>query len=203
MTATLAARTLGQPDRALVDRAARGDHDAFDQLVGPRFATAFRTAQAILRVDEDARDAVQDAFVSAWQELPRLRDPQQFDAWLGRILVNRCRSVLRHRKVVRVREIPLELDSDRFGAAGDATLAPRYREPGAEGGQAGFAEADAVRRAFERLDPDARVLIVLHHVEERPVAEIAALAGIPEGTVKWRLHAARKALERALERERR
>ena len=203
MTATLAPRTLGQPDRALVGRAAAGDHDAFDQLVGPRFAGAFRTAQAILRVEEYARDAVQDAFVSAWQELPRLRDPEQFDAWLGRIIVNRCRSVLRHRKVVRVREVPLELDADRSGGPGDAATGLRYREPGVDGGQAGVAEADAVRRAFERLDPDARVLIVLHHVEERPVAEIAALAGIPEGTVKWRLHAARKALERALERERR
>lgn len=202
MTATLAARTLGLPDRALVVRAAGGDHDAFDQLVGPRFAPALRTAHAILRAEEDARDAVQDAFVSAWQELPRLRDPEQFDAWLGRILVNRCRSVLRHRKVVRVREVPLELDADRSREPGAAAAGSRYREPGVEGGQAGVADADAVRRAFDRLDPDARVLIVLHHVEERPIADIAALAGIPEGTVKWRLHAARKALERALERER-
>jgi len=203
MTATLAVRTFGQPDRALVDRAAAGDRDAFDQLVGPRFAPAFRTAQAILRVDEDARDAVQDAFVSAWQELPRLRDPEQFDAWLGRIIVNRCRTMLRHRKVVRVREVQLELDADRSDGPRDSSGPPRQREPGVEGGQSSYAEADAVRRAFDRLDPDARVLIVLHHVEERPVAEIAALAGIPEGTVKWRLPAARKALERALERERR
>ena len=200
MTATAAALAIGPSERALVERAAAGDHDAFDQLVGPRFHPALRTATAILRIEEDARDAVQDAFVSAWQELPRLRDMDHFDAWLGRILVNRCRSVLRHRKVVRVREVPLETDDDR---SADRPTGARGREPGAEGGQASFAEADAVRRAFDRLDPDARVLIVLHHVEERPVAEIAALAGIPEGTVKWRLHAARKALERALERERR
>ena len=200
MTATTAARTLGQPDRALVDRAAAGDHDAFDQLLGPRFRPALRTAMAILRLEDDARDAVQDAFVSAWQELPRLRDPEQFDAWLGRILLNRCRTVLRHRKVVRVREIALKTDDD---ARDEGRGRGAGHEPGAEGGQAGYAEADAVRRAFDRLDPDARVLIVLHHVEERPIAEIAALAGIPEGTVKWRLHAARKALERALERERR
>jgi RNA polymerase sigma-70 factor (ECF subfamily) len=200
MTATTAARTLGQPDRALVDRAAAGDHDAFDQLLGPRFRPALRTAMAILRLEDDARDAVQDAFVSAWQELPRLRDPEQFDAWLGRILLNRCRTVLRQRKVVRVREIALETDDD---ARDEGRGRGAGHEPGAEGGQAGYAEADAVRRAFDRLDPDARVLIVLHHVEERPIAEIAALAGIPEGTVKWRLHAARKALERALARERR
>ena len=199
-TATLTARTLGQPDRVLVDRAAAGDHEAFDRLVEPRFRGALRTAMAILRIEEDARDVVQDAFVAAWQELPRLRDRDHFDAWFGRILVNRCRSVLRHRKVVRIREIPLETDPDRRG---DSLQPQAFREPGIEGGQAAFAEADAVRRAFDRLDPDARVLIVLHHVEERPVSEIAALAGIPEGTVKWRLHAARKALERALERERR
>lgn len=201
MTSAAATLVLGASDRALVERAAAGDHDAFDRLLAPRFRPALRTAVAILRVEEDARDAVQDAFVSAWQELPRLRDPEQFDAWLGRILVNRCRSVLRHRKVVRVREIALELDDDPAPDP-DADVR-RARAPGVDGGQAAVAEADAVRRAFERLDADARVLIVLHHVEERPVAEIAALAGIPEGTVKWRLHAARKALERALERERR
>lgn len=203
MTATAASLAIGASDRGLVERAAAGDHDAFDRLVAPRLAGALRTAHAILRVEDDARDAVQDAFVTAWQELPRLREPGLFDAWLGRILVNRCRSVLRHRKVVRVREIPLDpLDTEAhlIGADGVARLPSGA---GADGGQAAVAEADVVRRAFERIDPDARILLVLHHVEERPVADIAALAGIPEGTVKWRLHAARKALERALEREQR
>lgn len=200
MTATTATLALGSADRALVERAAAGDHDAFDRLAGPRLLAAMRTAMAILRVEEDARDAVQEALVSAWRELPRLREPDQFDAWLGRILVNRCRSTLRHRKRVNVREIALDSGDD----GNDEQRSPtRYRPVGVEGGQAQFAEGDAIRRAFERLDPDARALIVLHHVEERPVAEIAALAGVPEGTVKWRLHSARKALERALERERR
>lgn len=200
MTASAASLAIGMPERAIVERAAAGDHEAFDRLVAPRFAGALRTALAILRVEEDARDAVQDAFVSAWEQLPRLREPAQFDAWLGRILVNRCRTVLRHRKVVRVREI--RIDEDGTHSERDDGR-PLRREPAADGDQAGYAEADAVRRAFERLDSDARILLVLHHVEERPVADIAALAGIPEGTVKWRLHAARKALERSLEREHR
>lgn len=156
---------------------------------------------AILRSEEDALDAVQEAFVSAWRELPRLRDPDQFDAWLGRILVNRCRTMLRHRKVVRVREIALERDDHRPDSEGqDGAI---VREHGVEGGQAQFADVDAIRRAFERLDADARALIVMHHLDARPIAEIAALIGIPDGTVKWRLHAARKALEGHLERERR
>ena len=60
---------------------------------------------------------------------------------------------------------------------------------------------DAIRRAFARLDPDKRAILVLHHVEERPVAEIASLLAIPEGTAKSRLHAAREALGRALRAE--
>jgi RNA polymerase sigma-70 factor (ECF subfamily) len=187
--ATLA---IGASDRGLVERAVAGDHEAFDLLVAPRVERAVRTATAILRSEADAGDAVQDAFVAAWRELPRLRDPDQFDAWLGRILVNRCRSALRHRKVVRVREITIDLDR---GAA--------YPEPAVDDGHAGRMEADVIRRAFERLDPEARILIALHHIEERPLTEIAEIAGIPVGTVKWRLHAARAALARALERERR
>jgi RNA polymerase sigma-70 factor (ECF subfamily) len=62
-------------------------------------------------------------------------------------------------------------------------------------------ESDAIGRAFERLRPQDRVILVLHHVEERPVAEIARSLGIPVGTAKWRLHAARGALQKAMEAE--
>jgi RNA polymerase sigma-70 factor (ECF subfamily) len=64
-------------------------------------------------------------------------------------------------------------------------------------------EVDTVARAFDRLDADVRALLVLHHLRHEPVARIANSLGIPVGTVKWRLHAARAALERALEGERR
>ena len=64
-------------------------------------------------------------------------------------------------------------------------------------------ENDLIRRAFGRLDVDKRTVLILHHVDERPVSDIARILRIPEGTAKWRLHAARRALERALEVERR
>ena len=63
------------------------------------------------------------------------------------------------------------------------------------------AESDAIGRAFDRLRPDERAILALHHVDERSVAEIARTLGIPTGTAKWRLHAARRALERAMEAE--
>jgi len=183
------ARPAGDTDADLVRRAQRGDAEAFDALVRPRLDPAYRLAVAILRSEVDAQDAVQDAFLAAWRHLRQLHDPGRLDAWLQRIVVNQCRMSLRHRHVVRVREIAeLHPTSDRV-LSGEPT------QPGADDG---LADADHVRMAFAHLDADQRVILVLHHVEDRPVAEIAATLRVPVGTVKWRLHAARQALERAL-----
>ena len=156
-------------------------------LLGARIDRLYRVAASILGSEADARDVVQEASLSAWRQLPRLRDSRAFDAWLGRTLINSCRMQLRRRS--RVREIP-------FGSP-DA--------PGTEsrGGPEAFAERDAIHRAFARLDPADRALLALHHIERQPVDEIGRFLGIPSGTVRWRLHRARRALERALEVERR
>jgi RNA polymerase sigma-70 factor (ECF subfamily) len=185
---------IGDPE--LLAMAADGNADAFDALLSGRLDRLYRMAFSITRSEADARDATQTACVQAWRELPRLRDREQFEAWLTRILVNRCRTMLRHRRVVRLREIGVALDDDQDPAR------PRigYPEPAASTSHPErLAASDGIRRAFARLSGEARALIVLHHLEERPVLEIAALLGVPEGTVKWRLHAARAALERALE----
>jgi RNA polymerase sigma-70 factor (ECF subfamily) len=170
---------------ALVRRAASGDAVAFEQLVTVRADRAFRIARAILGNDPDASDATQEAFVSAWRELPKLRDPDSFDAWLRRILVNACRAQLRGRK--RIREISLDVSHDR-------------REPGpAVSDQVG--DTDLLAHAFERLDADKRSLLVLHYLDHEPVATIANALGVPVGTAKWRLSEARAALQRALSAE--
>jgi DNA-directed RNA polymerase specialized sigma24 family protein len=100
----------------LVRSAARGDALAFERLLASRADWAFRIARAMLGDESAARDATQDALVSAWHELPRLRDPEAFDAWLRRILVNACRAQLR---VLRRRHPPQHCDrhlllNDRF-----------------------------------------------------------------------------------------
>ena len=187
------AGTVRSFERAVIERAAGGDHAAFDALVVARSGRFYRMALAILRSEPDAHDATQDAFVAAWQHLPGLRNPEQFDAWLGRILVNTCRDALRRRHRTQVREI--DVDSE----AGSRELAARDgdRSPFA----AGVGEADAIRRAFDRLGPDHRALVALHYVEGRPLGEISALMSVPEGTIKWRLSRARAALEAALREE--
>lgn len=179
-------------DLRLLARAAAGDVDAFDEVLRVRLARLYRMAVAITRSEPDARDAVQEASISAWRELPRLRSLERFDAWLDQILVNACRSLLRRSRRVRVREIELEPDGDR---AEDRGLGAAM-DPDAT-------EVDLIRRAFERLAPDVRSLLVLHYVEERPLAEIARVMGSPIGTIKWRLSKARQTLDRALEVERR
>jgi RNA polymerase sigma-70 factor, ECF subfamily len=181
-------------DRSLLDRAADGEAPAFDALIRPRLDRLFRMAVAITRNEVDARDAVQEACVLAWRELPRLRDRDRFDAWLSQILVNACRGSLRKQRRVRVREI--EIVADRDADKGDpawATPAPSES----------FGEVEAIRAAFETLDPSTRALLVLHYVEERPLAEIGRIVRAPVGTIKWRLSNARKALDRALEVQRR
>src|SRR3954452_3791029 len=96
-------------DLALIEAAAGGDRSAFDALIEARLSSLFHTALAILRHDADARDAVQDSCVQAWRGLDRLRDRERFDAWLGRILLNECRGLLRSRRRVQTREIDLEV----------------------------------------------------------------------------------------------
>jgi RNA polymerase sigma-70 factor, ECF subfamily len=196
VTSVAAARDQASGDAALIGRAARGDVAAFDLLIAARLDRCYRLAWAILGDEEDAADATQEAFLAAWRQLPRLRDQAAFDGWLNRIVANAARMARRHR--VRLREV-------RVAPAFEGDDAPESAPPQADdAGPAAFdavAERDEIVHALARLRPDERAILVLHHVDERPVAEIARSLGIPVGTAKWRLHAARRALERAMEAE--
>ena len=192
---TRAANGATSVDDALVRRARTGDSAAFEALVDSRIDRCYRLAWSILANEADAADATQDALVSAWRQLPRLRDPATFDGWLNRIVANAALMARRHR--VRLREV-----SVRPAYRGDETPQPEpAQDPLARTAMDQFVDNDAIGRAFDRLRPQDRVILVLHHVEERPVAEIARSLGIPVGTAKWRLHAARRALEKAMEAE--
>jgi len=176
-------------DPALIRRAQSGDVEAFTALVAGRFEPMQRTAMAILGHEADARDAVADALAAVWRELPRLRDPHAFEAWSTRILVHACRGRLRGRGRSRVRELSIDAAE---AAGGSRSIAGPADDVGAR---------IALERAFDQLDADARAILVLHHLDGRGLTEVATLLGIPVGTAKSRLFAARRALERALERE--
>ncbi|MEX2546559.1 MAG: RNA polymerase sigma factor [Chloroflexota bacterium] len=166
-------------DRKLLLRSRAGDREAFDLIVAAKAETVYRTALAILGNDADARDAAQDAFVAAWRKIRDLRDVDRFDAWLGRILINHCRSALRRRG--RVREVGLEEVLETKAAVGS------------------FDGTD-FDEAFGRLSVDQRAILVLHHLHGYGIRDIANWLGIPSGTVKWRLSRARGALQQELDR---
>ena len=186
------ARRVAETERGmLVERAQAGDRDAFEALLERWLLRSLRAAFVILGNEADARDATQEAFLQAWRDIPRLRDPDRFDAWLNRILVNRCRTLLGNRRRTTVREIHMSVlpESDE-PASGEGPL-----------GEGGSLSLDAVEHAFRRLSAAERTILVLHHLQQLPLTDVAAGLGIPVGTAKSRLFAARKSLERALEAE--
>ena len=157
--------------RVLVERAGAGDHDAFAVLVRGIIARLDAAARLILRDPELARDAVQDALVHAWRDLPGLRDPDRFDAWIHRITVRSCLEILRRR---RSRVIEVELTS---------TAEIPIADPGLS-----IDDRDQVERALGRLDPGQRAVVVAHYFLGQPLPQVAAALGIPLGTAKSRLH---------------
>ena len=192
---TTALNAATSPDDELVQRARRGDAAAFAVLVDTRIDRCYRIAWSVLSNDADAADATQDALVAAWRQLPRLRDPSAFDGWLNRIVANAALMARRHR--VRLREVSVT----PAHPGDESPPSEPAQDPRARTAMDEFVDNDAITRAFDRLRPKDRMILVLHHVEERPVAEIAKTLGIPVGTAKWRLHAARAALEKAMEAE--
>jgi RNA polymerase sigma-70 factor (ECF subfamily) len=154
-----------------VERAARGDHDAFEVLVYDAIARLDAAARLILRDSELARDAVQDALVRAWRDIPGLRDPARFDAWLHRLTVNASLDLIRRR---RRRVIEVELTPIHDQDIPDLTAVVDDR--------------DLLDRALQRLDPEARAVVVLRYYLGMTVPDIAATLGIPLGTAKARLH---------------
>ncbi len=168
--------------RELVERAGRGDHDAFAVLATAASSRLDAAARLILRDPELARDAVQNALVRAWKDLPGLRDPDRFDAWLHRLLVNSCLDEARRR-----RRRPIEVD-----------ILP-IDEPSMPGDDARhLADRDLVEQALARLDPEQRALVVLHYYLGYPLPEAATSLGISLPAAKSRLHRAIGALRRVL-----
>lgn len=165
----------------LVELAREGDDVAFSELVDLDGGRCYAIAYRILRDVERAQDAVQQAFLLAWRELPRLRDPERFEVWLYRLVVNACYVELRRyrRWATNVRTLPVE-----GPGGGDETVS--------------IDDRDALERAFRMLSPEHRAVVVLHHHAGLPLASIAEIAGVPVGTIKSRLHYATRILRETL-----
>lgn len=169
----------------LVGRAQHGDRDAFADLAAAIGDRLFSIAHRILRDRELAGDATQQALVKIWQELPTLRRVDRFDAWSHRLLVNACRDELR-----RQRRTPSALHL----LPADAVVADSSLS---------MADRDQIERGFRRLSADQRAVVILQYYLDYSLAEIADVLHLPIGTVRSRLHYAKRSLRAALDADRR
>jgi RNA polymerase sigma-70 factor (ECF subfamily) len=167
--------------RTLVVRARSGDRDAFELLVRANYQRLYAVARRMVSAAADAEDATQEAFLRGWREIGKLRDPDLYDAWQLRLLIHACYDLLRGRRrrsmTMTVRAIP------------DAVLEPDDT----------FLERERLTKAFGRLSPDHRAVVVLHFYRDMPPAEISEVLKVPVGTINSRLHYGTRALRAALE----
>jgi RNA polymerase sigma-70 factor (ECF subfamily) len=169
-------------DTELVIRAQRGDEGAFASLavaVGDRLHAV---AHRILRDIDLAEDATQQALLSIWRDLPQLRDPARFEAWSYRLLVRACYAEARRAR----------------SSASNLRLLPAT-EPATTDAIHTVHDRDQLERAFRRLSIDHRAVVVLHHYLDLSLSATAETLGVPEGTVRSRLHYAMRGLRAALD----
>jgi RNA polymerase sigma-70 factor, ECF subfamily len=169
--------------RELVERAARGDHQAFDALVRAASNRLYGIAWRILRDQYLAEDALQQALIAMWNGLPQLRDPDRFDAWTYRLIVRAATAESRRTK--RIPTTTLLADDVEPSRSADEIRA--------------VADRDALERGFSRITPEQRAVLVLQHYAGLSQAEIADVIGVPIGTAGSRLHYAARALRAAIE----
>ena len=179
---------MARMQRDLVKRAAAGDEQAFESLVRLSAGRLFAIAYRVLRDHDRAEDALQQALTTIWNELPRLRDPDRFEAWGYRLIVRASVAQARHerRGAPVVHLLPGDADADVVTARGPDEFDR-------------IADRDQLERGFRCLTPDQRAVLVLHYYGGLSLAEMADVLGIPAGTAGSRLHHASRALRAALD----
>jgi RNA polymerase sigma-70 factor (ECF subfamily) len=174
--ATIEAEHVADPKAVAVGARVEPAAAAFGRLADEHLDRAYGLAYSILRDRSNAQDATHDAFVQAWRKWSTLRDPDRFEVWFDRILVNQCRNRLTRASRQRTTDISDELAI----AAGDPYAQTHDR--------------DVIETALGRLSPDHRVIVALRYERDLTAEDIAARLGIPIGTVHSRLHYALRRL---------
>jgi RNA polymerase sigma-70 factor (ECF subfamily) len=172
--------TSAPPTTLFVLAARSGDRAAFEHLVRESYDRLFALAQRIVSDIGEAEDATQETMLRAWREIPRLREPERFEAWLTRMLVHSCYDLLRKRRRRRL-TVPFVVPEPNSTEA------------------IGLEERERLSEGFQRLSPEHRAVLALFYFRDLPAPEIAGVLGIPEGTVNSRLYYATRALRAALE----
>ena len=164
---------MDQKTLKLISEAKRGDPDAFTALMQSQMQNMYKAARAILSSDEDAADAIADTILVCWEKLSQLRKPEFFRTWMTRILINKCKDIIRKRRNYSFMEdVP------------DVSV----RETGFENVE--------WNDALNCLEEKYRLVTVLYYVEGFSTTEIAEILGMPDSTIRSRLSRARHKLAR-------
>jgi len=183
-----------QDDESLVERSRAGDTWAFGELVRRYQGRLYPTLLRLTGSAEDAQDLLQEAFLRAYRKLGRFQGESSFYTWLYRLTVNLALSHRRRRNPsLRLADLPSSEDEGSYDPASEADQS----DPSLPAEQA---ERDAlVHRALDALAPDHRAVVVMKEFDGLRYEEIAAHLGVPVGTVRSRLHRARRELRERLE----
>lgn len=160
----------------------KGIPETFEELVSDVKLKMYKTAIAILKNDDDACDAIQEALMSAYKNFSKLEEKQYFSTWIIRILINKCYDIIKKNKKVTYLNKQMELDEN-----------DRYYDV--------YSEESCVERTLNAIDSDLKVVTVLYYYDEFSVKEISEMLNIPEGTVKSRLSRARDKIYDILKKE--
>ena len=179
-------------DEQMVERALSGDPEAFGEIVRRWERRIFALAFGMLGREEDARDATQETFLSAFRNLRNFRGEAKVSSWLHRIAVNQC--ITRQRRAKVRSETALEDEAEKNAAV---FALPMEASPARSAED--VERSIAVRRAVTTLPPDLRQVVVMKEFEELTFQEIAEALELPLSTVKSRLYTALRQLQMRLQ----
>jgi RNA polymerase sigma-70 factor (ECF subfamily) len=189
---------MTEPERALVRRLRDRDERAFRELLEGHRDRVYNITYRMLGNRAEAEDVAQEVFITVFKTIDSFREESKFSTWLYRVAVNHCKNRIKYlaRRHDRDRD---ELDETSHSANG-AIMNVQLRTPQPDRALEGVQMEGILQKAIESLDDDHRIVVVLRDIEDLTIEEICEITGLPDGTVKSRLHRARLALRKKLQR---
>lgn len=190
---------MSELERSLLKRLRDRDERAFRELVGAHRDRVFNITYRMLGNRSEAEDVAQEVFITVFKTIDTFREESKFSTWLYRVAVNHCKNRIKYLDR-RHKKDHDELDETMQGAnsSGNGAIGSAVpRSPDAA--LAGMQMEEVLREAIKSLDEEQRVVVILRDVEDLSIEEICAITDMPDGTVKSRLHRARLALRKKLQ----
>jgi RNA polymerase sigma-70 factor (ECF subfamily) len=189
---------MSELERSLLRRLRERDERAFRELVGEHRDRVYNVCYRMMGNRHEAEDVAQEVFIAVFKTIDTFREESKFSTWLYRVAVNHCKNRIKYlsRRHDRDRD---ELDENTTGGVNGATLGQPLRSPQPDRALEGIQMEEVLKEAINSLDEEHRIVVILRDIEELSIEEICVITELPDGTVKSRLHRARLALRKKLQ----